>query len=1001
MKKPATLIIVATALAAIIFGPGRQWFSHSHHGNSKEEEFEANEENENEEAEERETMGVDKELTSWFQSRGFPDPYHMEAKYMRAWEYAVQLKKQAEPAARGEGINTNGNWTSIGPNNGIGGRVLTIAINPVKTTSLYIGSASGGIWKSYNGASSWQHVETGFPLLGVASIIINPSDTNIIYAGTGEVYRTDTSVNTSSPNPNHTGYNVWKTRGTFGIGILKSADGGNTWSQVLVKDVSNLFAIQRLRFNPLNPKSVYACATDGLYKSIDAGGTWIKILNLAHITDVVINAKDTMQLVAAVGNLGNTVKGIFRSTNNGGSWTKITSGLPATFRGFIKLDNVTLPGSRDTILASIGVDETGSPNELYRTTNFGTSWTALAGSAHASYQHWSAHTVGINPFFPDSLAYAGVNSFKYKISTSTAAGTSVGHADNHDIQFDPQRRGTYYVACDGGIYKTTNGGTSFTASNTNLAISQFYASIAVSSTDPNLIIGGLQDINAVRTSNGGTSWSTMAGMGGDGTACYFDPLDDDTVISSNDARTVYVSYNKGVSNTLRLKDLGGIAANGDSRTSFNTPLAITNTSPAIMYAASDNLHKSTDKGVNWSNTSSFASGNIPQAGYIDKIHRPALAFEVASSDPNRLYASTTPFAQADNDVDSLFVDRTKGADFLRSMNAGGTLPFTSIMNNLPNRYVLDIYVSPTNADSVWVTLGGFGTAHVYVTANAGASPASNVVWTPKDGGPSGNGLPDVPTNAIIHDPVNPSVLYVGNDLGVYVTSNNGVSWQDFTNGLWDATMVFDLRITANSKLLAATHGKGAFISDLFTDVSLPSHLINFAGVTRGGFNELHWDVTEEQNVNRYEVERSSDGFNFQLIGSKPSLNSSVLITYRYNDPLINGISEYYYRLKTVDEDGKITYSPVIYLRIGSKGNITVVTNPFRDNISLRYNLPKDQKLTVRVFNAAGALMRREEYYVRAGAGAYTMYGFEFFARGMYFLKAETEDFQQTIKLIKN
>ncbi|MBK6936473.1 MAG: hypothetical protein IPH18_06005 [Chitinophagaceae bacterium] len=144
-------------------------------------------------------------------------------KNTKGWEQFQQFRNNN--ANRLEGTAA-ANWTSLGPSTTIGGRILCITVTPTNSSILWAGSASGGIWKSVNAGSVWTPVITNLPLLGVSSIIVHPADANTIYAGTGEVYRTDTS---------NIGFNVWKARGTYGIGIIKSTDGGLTWSQVFIK----------------------------------------------------------------------------------------------------------------------------------------------------------------------------------------------------------------------------------------------------------------------------------------------------------------------------------------------------------------------------------------------------------------------------------------------------------------------------------------------------------------------------------------------------------------------------------------------------------------------------------------------------------------------------------------------------------------------------------------------------------------------------------------------
>src|SRR5690606_22361119 len=127
---------------------------------------------------------------------------------------------------------------------------------------------------------------------------------------------------------------------------------------------------------------------------------------------------------------------------------------------------------------------------------------------------------------------------------------------------------------------------------------------------------------------------------------------------------------------------------------------------------------------------------------------------------------------------------------------------TSIKNSLPDRFVMDFAISKYSDDSVYVVLGGFGTSHVYLTPDGGNTWQS-----------IGAGLPDVPFNAILIDPVNPRTIYAGSDFGVFVSPDRGQTWIDYSTGLWDVTMIYDLQVDANNKLIAATHGKGVFRSD--------------------------------------------------------------------------------------------------------------------------------------------------------------------------------------------
>ena len=272
-------------------------------------------------------------------------------------------------------------------------------------------------------------------MLGVAAITYHPTDPNILLAGTGEVYRADTS---------NIGYNVWKARGTYGVGILRSANGGTTWTQVMTKSFSNLFGVQMIKFDPNNSNIVYACTTNGLYKSTDAGVTWggSPILNKIYVSDVVINSTNSNQMMAAVGNLVNSDKGIYRSTDGGATWAKVVSAaVPTNSGGFSRFAYL----SGNTVYISMGMND-ANENELIKSTNFGSTWSTQATSHHTQYQTWFSHVAAIIPSRPDSLLMGGVSFYRYRSSTATRSAIGSIYSDFHDIKFDPSNSSIAYIA---------------------------------------------------------------------------------------------------------------------------------------------------------------------------------------------------------------------------------------------------------------------------------------------------------------------------------------------------------------------------------------------------------------------------------------------------------------------------------------------------------------------------------------------------------------------------
>lgn len=664
--------------------------------------------------------GSGKQMNMWWWGRAYPEPENINQKYMAAWEHAVKMKEY-NTATRGNGTSrlTLGAWNSIGPFT-LGGRMLSLAINPQKQTTLFAGSASGGIWKSYTGGvglNAWQRVETNLPVLGVPSIAYHPSDTNIIYAGTGEVYRVDSTSGT--PNPGNTGYNVWKTRGTYGIGLIRSTNAGATWSQVFIKNTSELFGIQKIRMHPTNSDWVMIAATDGLYRYDNATGVTTKLFSIAYVSDVYVNPSNVNQIVIAAGNLTNSFKGIFRSTNGGTSFTKVTSGLPASFLGFINLD---VHRGSNTLFASIGVSGTAT-TELYRSTDQGATWSGISNTGHAQWQYWFAHAAAVDPNNVNRVYLMGAST-KKRMSISGTTGTastvaggsatmdsyiplggqegssSYVHDDIHDIEYVKNSSDSMYILSDGGIFLTLNasnataGSVTFQSCNSGLTTAQFFGPIGQSSSNASLLVGGLQDNNTAVYN--GSLWKRE--IGGDGGPAQIKPDNNAIILASRDARAVYRSINTAGSFTQVANYWGSVA---DSRTGFMAPLAWSQANTNIVYLASDNLHKSTDAGATFSQNAFGTAAN-----YIDAYRKPAIALATAPNNANVIYASTSPFAQYDNDIDNIYY--TPPANLFRSTT--GNTPFTNIYGGglpTPNRYILDIAVHPTNSNIVWVSLGGF------------------------------------------------------------------------------------------------------------------------------------------------------------------------------------------------------------------------------------------------------------------------------------------------------
>lgn len=432
-------------------------------------------------------------------------------------------------------------WESLGPHNR-GGRTLTLALNPQNENTIYAGSASGGLWKSTTGGAgveAWEKVETGFPVLGVSTIAIHPTDSMTMYIGTGEVYNSEAAG---------TGAAYRNTRGSYGMGILKTIDGGQTWSLSLDWSYDQQHGIWMIKIDPTNPAIIYAATTQGTYKSTDAGTNWNQVLDVVMGTDLLIHPSDPNKILAACGNFGSPGYGIYRSEDAGLTWQQIISNLPTTFLGKIQLGFA--PSAPDIVYASIGngFSFDDGATWLCRSNDFGTNWTVRSTEDYSRFQGWFAHDVAVRPDNPDELIAIGINVWKSvnggnTLSIITEGGVGFAnppiegpdgnanyvHSDAHDVLYHPTNSNIVYVASDGGIHRSDDGGSNWYSANGGYQTAQFYNGTSTSQNDPDFFIGGLQDNGTIRW-NGDLTWTRV--FGGDGSWTAIDPDNDNTFFVS-------------------------------------------------------------------------------------------------------------------------------------------------------------------------------------------------------------------------------------------------------------------------------------------------------------------------------------------------------------------------------------------------------------------------------------------------------------------------------------
>jgi photosystem II stability/assembly factor-like uncharacterized protein len=692
--------------------------------------------------------------------------------YMRAFG---RVPGQAAPA-----INQN-TWNPIGPapitntgwnptNSGQfnqSGRINSIAINPSNPNVIYIGAATGGVWKTTDGGTTWSPLTDNQCSLAMGSVVLDPSNPNVVYAGTGE------------ENFSLDSY--------YGCGVLKSPDGGATWTQLgasIFQTSSGGATIGKIAIHPTTTSTLLVASDFGLYRSTD-GGTNFTLVQAGVATDIVIDPGNPSTMYAAIGNIfGAAANGVYKSTDTGATWSKLAGGFPTVNVGRINL--AIAASAPSTVFAAVQDSSTFGFLGLFVTNNGGTSWTQLAATgADCDGQCWYDMGVAVDPTDPTIVYFSGLSLYRSTnggANFSNIGGTTrceVLHCDHHAFAFQPGTPTTIYDGNDGGIYKSTDSGlgASWTTLNTNLAISQFYPGFIPHPTNANIAFGGTQD-NGNVLYTGTSAWTSLPPYGDGGF----------TAIDFNNANTAYSSgdscgagcgpyrsdnFNLGAASTWNEKAAG---INLNDRQLFIPPMVMSPSNSQTLYFGTFRIYKTTNRGDAWDLISpDLTKGACNFAGNC----------------------SISAIVEAKANSQVLYVGASDGN--VQVTQNGGT-SWTPIITGLPNRAVTYLAVDPTNAQNAFVTFSGFGTGHVFKTTNGGTG------WTDI----SGN-LPNIPVNTILLDPGAPTTnIYIGTDLGAFQTTNGGTSWTPFDTGL-PQVPVLDLVFNAGTNvLMAATHGRGAF-----------------------------------------------------------------------------------------------------------------------------------------------------------------------------------------------
>lgn len=695
-----------------------------------------------------------------------------------AWQEYKNKQDQGAPRSGG------GNWTSLGPStNSTGGigRVNCIAFHPTNANTFWVGTPAGGLWKTTNGGNSWTTNTDDLPVLGVSSIAIHPTNPNIMYIATGDG---DAAISLSAFGQTNSG-------DTKSIGILKSTDGGNNWTNVLSADQLDGILVRKLLLDPAFPDYLHAVTSIGIFSTSDAGQNWTQSLS-GYFMDIEFHPNNTDVVYASSFDPNGNAQ-VFVSTDVGASWTQTTS-----LTGVNRIEIEVTPAAPDNIDILCSDASNDGLHSLYYSTNSGSSWALYwNGGPGANLLGWYGDASDANGQGSYDLAFAidpnnygnilvgGVNLWRttdggtnWFISNmwiddpfyNSPPNVQVAHADKHDLVFHPFQANTIFDCNDGGVYKSTDGGASWSDISNGLVISQMY-SISNSQTYDDLIAAGLQDNGAIGYDQG--SWVELSG--GDGMMCHIDPTDPNFIYTAYVNGVIYRYDLSGPTQTTISENLPG----GQQQGEWLTPYQLDPNNPMTIYAGYEGLYKSTNRGNSWSLLSTPAPGS--KINYL----------RVAPSNSNYIYVGF---------MSGIFRSTNGGSSWT---NVTGALPVSSVN-------ISGFSIDPSDENTVLVTMSGYSAANkVFLTTNGGNSWSNSTL----------SGLPNLPVNCSEINATNGDV-YLGTDAGIFEYDLGTNNWVSFSNGLPNA-VVTDLDIQYSSALLrAGTFGRGLWETTIPTSVGV-------------------------------------------------------------------------------------------------------------------------------------------------------------------------------------
>jgi hypothetical protein len=681
-------------------------------------------------------------------------------------------------------------WIGIGPqpineccgNGASAGRTTALAIDPTNTQVIYAGAAEGGVWKTTNGGTTWTPLTDSQMSLATGSIAIDPQNHNTIYVGTGEANFSIDSY--------------------YGVGVLKSTDGGATWTlnqgPFGFNDACSNASIGAIAVQPTNSNLVLA-GTEycGLFRSTDGGVTWSQpatVPNNIAGNSIIFDPATPTTVYGSFGYIfGGGTPGVYKSTDSGATWTLMNGSgtLPAGGR-----ETLALAASNSSTLYVAIQDPNNLGNLLgvWKSVDGANTWAQLTNAPNYCIgQCWYDMPMAVSPVNPNVIYTGGGNSTPIFVSLDggnswTEQDHGEIHVDEHAFAFTPNGS-TLYCAGDGGVWVTTNptGGTvSWSGLNNTFATAEFYPGLSIDPANVNETFGGTQD-NDTEEYTGSLEWTVATCGDGGATAIDFvNPLN----IYAN---CIQLSLLKSTDGGASFNNMTN-GFNSNDRVAWTPPLAMDPENATTLYFGTNFAYQTTNGAGLWTVISPDLTNGANSLSSI----------AVAPSDSNTVYTGS--------------FDGTPSVTRNALAGVGASWSNISSATELPNRAITAIAVGPAHPATAYYTYSGFTNpmygdnfGHVFMTTNAGTT------WADISGD-----LPNTPVDAIVVDPDVPGTIFIGTDIGAFYTTTTGGSWSTLGAGLPNVVITGLALHNGSRTLRASSHGRSMWDLDVATLLPIPT-----------------------------------------------------------------------------------------------------------------------------------------------------------------------------------